>query len=179
MTLVRNSTSLCCGVGTHRVWSKIILSLVRTNPHIDELHQRWASFLACFHRHSSTKDTDMKRGVLFFSAIAASLSLATQSFSALSQEQPPSSPSIYWVSMRGIATESAPSFAIVVPVADATRSMPIAGCDARTYYASATDGTAIASARAAGEVVQLHRGEPGSTPESSSIMCVIDGSGGT
>jgi len=88
-------------------------------------------------------------------------------------------PPVYYVSMRGLTTESAPSFVTVTREADATRATSLAGCDELTYYATAADAQTIATARAAGEVVQLHRGAQGGSPQSSAIVCIIDGAGGT
>jgi hypothetical protein len=62
---------------------------------------------------------------------------------------------------------------------DGTHAVAIAGCDDHTYYATAADAAAIATARSGGEVVQLHRGASGGTPEASAIMCVLDGQGAT
>lgn len=84
---------------------------------------------------------------------------------------------VYYISMRGLQAELAPSYIVVVRVADAGRQTPIAGCDGRTYYATAADAATVAAARASGEVVQLHRGDQGGSPQNSRIVCIIDASG--
>jgi hypothetical protein len=81
--------------------------------------------------------------------------------------------------MRALTTEAQPSFVPVLSASDATHTSAIAGCDEVTYYATAADAQTVASARSAGEVVQLHRAPAGGTPQSSAIVCIIDGAGST
>lgn len=88
-------------------------------------------------------------------------------------------PPLYYVSMRGLTTEATPSFVTVVRTQTAERTTAIAGCDELTYYATAADAQTIATARANGEVVQLHRGAAGGSAQTSAIICIIDGSGST
>lgn len=121
----------------------------------------------------------MARKSLCLSVVLMGAALSLQSLSAFADDPPPPHPWDYYVSMRGLTTEMAPSFVSVVLVQNATHTVSLSGCDERTYYATAADATTIAAARAAGEVVQLHRAEPGDPPQASGIMCIIDGSGGT
>lgn len=84
----------------------------------------------------------------------------------------------YYISMRGLTVEAAATFVVVEAQASATRTAAIAGCDELTYYATPADAASVSAARAAGELVQLHRAGPGQTAQTSSIMCVLDAAGG-
>jgi hypothetical protein len=86
-------------------------------------------------------------------------------------------PPVYYVSMRALTAESAASFVTVSREQTAERTTAIAGCDELTYYASASDAQSVATARANGELVQLHRGLQGQAPQTSAIICIIDDAG--
>ena len=98
--------------------------------------------------------------------------------SAAAQADDPPQP-VYYVSMRALTSEAAPSFVTVERQATATRTTAIAGCDELTYYATPSDAQTVATARANGDVVQLHRAMPSDAPQNSAIICIIDGAGNT
>jgi hypothetical protein len=79
----------------------------------------------------------------------------------------------YWISMRGITEEGQPSFVSLSYVQTTTYSVAFAGCRGRTWYLQSGAASTVQSARAAGETVQIHRGEPGSSPQSSTVICLI------
>lgn len=115
--------------------------------------------------------TDTKRHTL----IAVLALLAQWMGSSTAHAQQP--PVVYYISMRGLQTEAVASFVVVVRAATAERATAVAGCDGRTYYATAADAAAISAARAAGELVQLHRGREGEAPGTTPIRCILDASG--
>lgn len=84
---------------------------------------------------------------------------------------------VYYVSMRGIVTESTPTFVVVVRQPTADRTTLIVGCDGKSYYAMPSDAASISAARTNGEVVQLHKGAQGGSPSNAAIKCIIDQSG--
>lgn len=86
-------------------------------------------------------------------------------------------PPVYYVSMRGLLTETAPTFVLVVRQAAGERTVVIAGCDGHSYYATPADAASVSAARTNGDIVQLHRGAQGGAPENSAIKCIIDASG--
>ncbi len=86
-------------------------------------------------------------------------------------------PVVYYISMRGLQTEAVASFVVVVRTTTAERATAVAGCDGRTYYATAADAAAVSAARANGELVQLHRGREGDPPGATPIRCILDASG--
>jgi hypothetical protein len=79
----------------------------------------------------------------------------------------------YWISMRGITEDGQPSFVSLSYVQTPTYSVAFAGCRGRTWYLQSGASTTVQAARAAGETVQIHRGEPGSSPQSSTVICLI------
>jgi hypothetical protein len=123
----------------------------------------------------------MKKVVISFAVLAVAIPFASQ-ISAFADDPPPPNTSIYYVSMRALTATSSADVASYVTVKrqpDAAHASPVAGCDEHTYYATSADAAAIATARSSGEVVQLHRGASGGTPQVSAIMCVLDGQGAT
>lgn len=84
---------------------------------------------------------------------------------------------VYYISMRGLTTEAAPSFVVVSREQTSQRTATVTGCGGHNYYATPADAATVSTARANGEVVQLHRGQEGGTAQSSSIVCIIDASG--
>lgn len=124
----------------------------------------------------------MTRKVAISLVVIASAALFASQIPAFADDPPPPNTSQYYVSMRALTGTSSADVASYVTVKrqqDATHASAIAGCDERTYYATAADAAAIATARSSGEVVQLHRGASGGTPQASAIMCVLDGQGAT
>jgi hypothetical protein len=79
----------------------------------------------------------------------------------------------YWISMRGITEDGQPSFVSLSYVQTSTYSVAFAGCRGRTWYLQSGASATVQAARAAGETVQIHRGEPGSSPQSSTVICLI------
>lgn len=79
----------------------------------------------------------------------------------------------YWISMRGITEDAQASFVGLSYVQSATYATPFAGCHGRTYYLQSGAAATVSASRAAGETVQIHRGEPGSAPQSSTVICLI------
>lgn len=79
----------------------------------------------------------------------------------------------YWVSMRGITEDGSPSFVTLSYVQTASYTVAFAGCHGRTYYLQSADAAAVQASRNAGETVQIHRGEPGSTPQQATVICFI------
>lgn len=124
----------------------------------------------------------MTRKVVISFAVLASTALFVLQNPAFADDPLPPNTSQYYVSMRALSGTSSADVASYVTVKrepDAAHTVAVAGCDDRTYYASAADAAAIATARSGGEVVQLHRGPSGGTPQASAIMCVLDGQGAT
>jgi hypothetical protein len=124
----------------------------------------------------------MMRKITVSLGILALAVLIDAQISAFADDPPPPDTHKYYVSMRALSATSSVDVASYVTVTreqDATHATAIAGCDERTYYATAADAAAITTARSAGEVVQLHRGAASGTPQASAIMCVIDGQGAT
>lgn len=117
------------------------------------------------------RTTEMTSGNRY---VAGALALAA--VIALSRPSEATEP-VFYISMRGLLTEAAPTFVVVEQAQTAQRTTAIAGCDGHTYYATATDAAAITTARANGEVVQLHRGPQGAPPQNSAIKCIIDAAG--
>ena len=83
----------------------------------------------------------------------------------------------HWISMRGVASETQPTFVSLSPVATATHSVAFAGCHGRIWYLQPASASSVQMARAAGETVQIHRGPAGSTPSGSTIICLIQADG--
>lgn len=83
----------------------------------------------------------------------------------------------YWISMRGVASETQPTFVSLSPVATATHSVAFAGCHGRIWYLQPTSASSVQMARAAGETVQIHRGPAGTTPSGSTVICLIQADG--
>jgi hypothetical protein len=79
----------------------------------------------------------------------------------------------YWISMRGITEDAQPSFVSLSYTQTGTYTVPFLGCHNRTYYLQSTDANAVSAARAAGETVQIHRGEPGTAPQQGTVICLI------
>jgi len=79
----------------------------------------------------------------------------------------------YWISMRGITEDGQPSFVSLSYVQTPTYSVAFVGCRGRTWYLQSGASATVQAARAAGETVQIHRGEPGSSPQSSTVICLI------
>lgn len=79
----------------------------------------------------------------------------------------------YWISMRGIPQESGPSFVVAAYVANGSYTTLFAGCRGRTYYLRSSDAAIVQAARTGGETVQIHRGEPGTAPQQSTVICLI------
>jgi hypothetical protein len=75
----------------------------------------------------------------------------------------------YWISMRGIPQEAGPSFVVAAYTSTGAYTTPFAGCRGRTYYLRSGDAAIVQAARSGGETVQIHRGEPGSSPQ----ICLI------
>jgi hypothetical protein len=124
----------------------------------------------------------MTRKVVILFVVLVSAAMFVSQIPAFADDPPPPNTSQYYVSMRALtATSSADvaSYVTVMREQDATHTSAVAGCDEHTYYATAVDAAAIATARSSGEVVQLHRGSSGGTPQASAIMCVLDGQGAT
>lgn len=124
----------------------------------------------------------MMRKMLISFAVLASTALFALQSPAFADDPPPPNTSQYYVSMRALTATSSADVASYVTVKrqqDATHTVMVAGCDEHTYYATAADAAAITTARSGGEVVQLHRGPSGGTPQASAIMCVLDGQGAT
>jgi len=117
----------------------------------------------------------MKHGLLVMSGVALSLVTLALAFADDPPPQPP--PPVFYVSMRNLTAENAPSFVVVKKQADATHTVAVTGCNGRTYYATSADAATINAARTGGELVQLHRGQP-NQPQSSAVMCILDGAGG-
>jgi hypothetical protein len=103
-------------------------------------------------------------------ALFIGLSIATVSLQAGATEPQNMS---YWISMRGITEDGQPSFVSLSYVQTSTYSVAFAGCRGRTWYLQSGAASTVQSARAAGETVQIHRGEPGSSPQSSTVICLI------
>lgn len=80
---------------------------------------------------------------------------------------------LYWISMRGIAQESQASFVSAAYVPTGEWATPFAGCHNRTYYLRSADAAIVQAARTGGETVQIHRGEPGTAPQQSTVICLI------
>jgi hypothetical protein len=83
----------------------------------------------------------------------------------------------YWVSMRGVAAETQPSFVVLSAVPTATQTVAFPGCHGRTWYLEAAAAASVQAARAVGETVQIHRGPPGSSPSGSTVICLIQADG--
>ena len=79
----------------------------------------------------------------------------------------------YWVSMRGITEDASPSFVSLSYTQTGTYTTPFLGCHNRTYYLQSTSASVVSAARAAGETVQIHRGEPGTAPQQGTVICLI------
>lgn len=79
----------------------------------------------------------------------------------------------YWISMRGITEDAQPHFVTLSYTQTGTYTTPFVGCHNRTYFLQGGDATIVAAARAAGETVQIHRGEPGTMPQQGTVICLI------
>ncbi|MEQ1756507.1 MAG: hypothetical protein ABL973_20490 [Micropepsaceae bacterium] len=79
----------------------------------------------------------------------------------------------YWVSMRGITEDASPSFIALSYVQAGSYSVAFVGCHGRTYYLQSSDAATVQASRTAGETVQIHLGEPGTTPQQSTVVCLI------
>lgn len=79
----------------------------------------------------------------------------------------------YWISMRGITEDGQPSFVSLSYVQTGTYTVAFAGCHGRTYYLQSGDATTVQSSRNVGETVQIHRGEPGTSPQNATVICLI------
>jgi hypothetical protein len=124
----------------------------------------------------------MARKVVTLFVVLVGAAMFVSQIPAFADDPPPPNTSQYYVSMRALSATSSADVASYVTVKrqqDATHTVTVAGCDDHTYYATAADATTIATARSNGEVVQLHRGPSGGTPQASAIMCVLDGQGAT
>lgn len=84
---------------------------------------------------------------------------------------------VYYISMRGLQTEAVPSYVEVSAAPTAQRTTAVSACNGQSYYATPPDASTISTARAAGEVVHLHRGQAGAPPSVSRIICMIDAAG--
>ena len=79
----------------------------------------------------------------------------------------------YWVSTRSVSSEAQPGFVPLSYLAQGDYQSPVTGCRNRIFYLRAADAAAVQVARNAGEIVQIHRGEPGTSPQSSIVICLI------
>lgn len=79
----------------------------------------------------------------------------------------------YWISMRGITEDGQPSFVTLSYVQTATHTVAFVGCRGRTWYLQSGAAATVQAARSSGETVQIHRGAPGSSPQSSTVICLI------
>jgi hypothetical protein len=113
-----------------------------------------------------------------YKRLAGSLALALSALVAVNKHaRADDPPPVYYISMRALQSETAPAYVIVVREATSERDTLIAGCDGRDYYATSTDAAAVSTARANGELVQLHYGRQGEPPQDSAIRCIIDAAG--
>jgi hypothetical protein len=107
----------------------------------------------------------LTRSALFLSILMVSVLLPAQATEPQNMS--------YWISMRGITEDGQPSFVSLSYVQTATYSIAFTGCRGRTWYLQSGASATVQAARAAGETVQIHRGEPGSSPQSSTVICLI------
>ena len=79
----------------------------------------------------------------------------------------------YWISMRGITEDAQPSFVPAAYAQSGAYTVAFAGCNGHTFYLTPTDAATVTAARTAGDTVQMHGGEPGSTFAQSGIICLV------
>jgi len=79
----------------------------------------------------------------------------------------------YWISMRGITEDGQPSFVPLSYVQTVSHSVAFTGCRGRIWYLQSGAAATVQAARSSGETVQIHRGAPGSSPQSSTVICLI------
>jgi hypothetical protein len=102
-----------------------------------------------------------------FLLLLGTLALSGPAFATLPEDMS------YWISMRGITEDAQPHFVTLSYTQTGTYTTPFQGCHNRTYYLQSMDWNTVATARAAGETVQIHRGEPGTAPQQGTVICLI------
>jgi hypothetical protein len=78
----------------------------------------------------------------------------------------------YWVSMRGITEDAQPSFVAAAYAQGGAYTSALTACG-HSYYLTATGAATVQAARTAGDTVQVHAGEPGTTAAQSRIVCLV------
>lgn len=81
--------------------------------------------------------------------------------------------SVYWISMRGITEDSLPSFIPASAVQTESYPSVFQACHGRKFYLRNADAAAVSSSRASGDTVQVHRGVSGSSPQQSTVICLV------
>lgn len=69
--------------------------------------------------------------------------------------------------------DDGPSFVETTRVMDETNSVPVAGCDDHTYYLGSSAAAQLASARAEGAIVHLHKRPSGEPVDTAPIRCLL------
>ena len=81
--------------------------------------------------------------------------------------------SVYWISMRGITEDALPSFISASAVQTESYPSVFQACHGRKLYLRSADAATVATSRASGDTVQVHRGVSGSSPQQSTVICLV------
>ena len=80
---------------------------------------------------------------------------------------------VFFIAMRAPDVDPVPRYISIYGDATDTVSAAISGCDGQTYYAVPDDASVVTAALANGNIVELMSGDPGTTAQNSSVVCVI------
>lgn len=80
---------------------------------------------------------------------------------------------LYWISMRGITEDAQPSYVPASYAQTGAYTTAFVGCNGHTFYLTPANAATVQAARAAGDTVQMHAGEPNTTVAQSGIMCLV------
>ncbi len=80
---------------------------------------------------------------------------------------------VFFIAMRAPAIELVPRYISVFPDETDTVNAPISGCDGQTYYATPDDASVVTAALANANIVELESGDPGTSAQNASVICVI------
>jgi hypothetical protein len=80
---------------------------------------------------------------------------------------------VFFIAMRAPDVDPVPRYISVYADASDAVSAAISGCDGQTYYATLDDASVVTAALANGNIVELTSGDPGTSSQNSSVVCVV------